>query len=99
MDVGIARFGTGDDVGLAIAVEVPGGDSRADVEGGIGDKVADRRPVQIDTAEHANPRIVVNTSANASAGNDVKMAIAIDVASGNEHARGHVRTVGEELRE
>src|SRR5207302_1882187 len=84
-----ARPGAGNDVGLAVAVHVPGGDEHAAGEFGVvGEKAAEQG--QVDAAEDLD----VRAAAGARAGNDVIGAVAIDVAGGHADAAAEVGRVG-----
>ena len=81
----------GDDVGEAVAVDVARGHVHAAGECRVvGEEAADWRE------GHAVPDPDVRSAAGPRAGDDVRAAIAVDVARGDEHASGERRVVREE---
>ena len=85
--------GPGDDVGIAVAVDVAGGHAHAAGEsGGIGEEVVD--DVIVGAAEDLD----VRPAAGAGPGNDVGLAVAVDVADGHVDAAGEGRCVCVKLR-
>jgi hypothetical protein len=84
----------GNDIGVAVAVEVPGGHVDAALEGHVGDEeiVQFLTGGAIDNGDTRH-------AAGAGAGNDVGQAVAIDVASGDVDAVGRGVRVGNEAAE
>src|SRR5207247_657882 len=86
------RVGADDDVGEAVAIDVAGGDERAPGEVGIiGEELADQlaRPAVVD--------VDVGSAARARRGDDVRDAVAVNVADGHADAAREVRIVGKEV--
>ena len=90
LDVGAAaRAGASDDVGFAVAVDIPTGHFHAAVEcRSVGKKLSQDRSVG------AGEDLYVRPAAGTGAGNDVGVAIVVHVAGGDIHAAGEIGLIG-----
>src|SRR5439155_10781348 len=86
-----AGAGRGDDVGETVAVHIPGRDADAAPERRIVSEEAEQR-----LAGDAVEDLDVRPAALVGGGDDVRMAVAVDVAGGHEDAAAEVLVEGEE---
>ncbi len=94
LDVRIAGFWSGHDVGSTIAIEISASDRDANFESRISNEVTDRRTIQVAAAKDAHSWI----DSGADAGDDVHLAVAIYIACADEHASRCGSRVGKEFR-
>src|SRR5262249_33868251 len=91
-----ARAGAGDDVREAVAVDVGRGDEHPATERGrIGEKAADGAGQELERP--AVKYFDVRPASRAGGGNDVRNAVAVDVAAGHAHAAAERAVEGIEL--